>query len=131
MLLDTSGLLCYHHIDEPYHQEAEKLFDESGPKFCHNYILAEFVALAHIRKLPRQPALAFLRDLVQHPLVEILWVDEALHGEGMELLERRLDKGYSLCDAVSFMLMRKRGIADALTTDRHFHQEGFNRLLGI
>jgi len=25
--------------------------------------------------------------------------------------------------------MKQRGISDALTTDRHFEQEGFNRLL--
>jgi predicted nucleic acid-binding protein len=30
---------------------------------------------------------------------------------------------------VSFLLMRQYGIRDALTTDRHFEQEGFNRLL--
>ena len=39
------------------------------------------------------------------------------------------DKTYSLCDAVSFLLMRERGITEALTTDRHFEQEGFVRLL--
>ena len=39
------------------------------------------------------------------------------------------DKTYSLCDAVSFVLMRGRGMTDALTTDRHFEQEGFRRLL--
>ena len=40
------------------------------------------------------------------------------------------DKSYSLCDAVSFILMRDRGILDALTTDQHFVQEGFHKLLG-
>jgi len=47
----------------------------------------------------------------------------------MELLIAREDKTYSLCDAVSFVLMRQRGMTDALTTDRHFEQEGFVRLL--
>jgi predicted nucleic acid-binding protein len=41
----------------------------------------------------------------------------------------RQDKTYSLCDVVSFILMRQRGVAKALTTDRHFEQEGFVRLL--
>jgi predicted nucleic acid-binding protein len=35
----------------------------------------------------------------------------------------------SLCDAVSFVLMRARGILEALSTDHHFEQEGFLRLL--
>jgi predicted nucleic acid-binding protein len=36
---------------------------------------------------------------------------------------------YSLCDAVSFVLTRERGIREALTTDRHFEQEGTVRSL--
>jgi predicted nucleic acid-binding protein len=32
-------------------------------------------------------------------------------------------------DAVSFVLMRERQILEALTTDKHFVQEGFVRLL--
>lgn len=46
-----------------------------------------------------------------------------------KLLSDRQDKTYSLCDAVSFVLMRQRGMTGALTTDRHFEQEGFVRLL--
>jgi uncharacterized protein len=41
----------------------------------------------------------------------------------------RLDKNYFLCDAVSFVLMRQRGLNESLTTDYHFEQEGFQRLL--
>jgi predicted nucleic acid-binding protein len=44
-------------------------------------------------------------------------------------VEARADKSYSLCDALSFVLMRDRSIQQALTTDRHFTQEGFGRLL--
>ncbi|HAH56357.1 MAG TPA: hypothetical protein DCM02_14015 [Flavobacterium sp.] len=40
-------------------------------------------------------------------------------------------KTYSLCDSVSFIVMREQGITEALTTDRHFEQEGFNRLLRL
>jgi predicted nucleic acid-binding protein len=54
-------------------------------------------------------------------------VDQTLHQQAMTLLSNRLDKDYSLCDAVSFVLMRKHGITEALTTDKHFVQEGFTR----
>ncbi len=68
-------------------------------------------------------------DLVDNPDIETVWVDEQLHRKAMQLLVERQDKTYSLCDAVSFVLMRQRSMTDALTTDRHFEQEGFVRLL--
>ncbi|MFO0964084.1 MAG: hypothetical protein U0793_00670 [Gemmataceae bacterium] len=92
-------------------------------------MLAEFVALAQARRLPRSPALAFMVDLVNNSDIETLWIDESLHREAIALLQDRPDKTYSLCDAVSFLIMRKRNLTDALSTDRHFEQEGFRRLL--
>lgn len=129
MLLDTSGLLCLHHVAEPYHKEAASLYVAASASTTHNYILAEFVALSHSRRLPRDSSLAYLRGLVRNPKVEIVWVGEALTESALSLLERQLDKTYSLCDAVSFLLMRERGITEALTTDHHFEQAGFVRLL--
>jgi len=98
-------------------------------RVTHSYVLAEFVALAHARRLPRMAALTFVSDLVENPDIDTVWVDEALHREAMALLVARPDKTYSLCDAVSFVLMRQRHCTEALTTDRHFEQEGFQRLL--
>jgi predicted nucleic acid-binding protein len=66
---------------------------------------------------------------MENPNVEMVWVNEILHREAMDLLLVRQDKTYSLCDAISFVLMRKKGIREALTTDKHFEQEGFTRLL--
>jgi predicted nucleic acid-binding protein len=74
-------------------------------------------------------ALTFIVDLVGSPDIETVWVDIALHREAMDLLLTRQDKTYSLCDAVSFVLMRQRHLTEALTTDHHFEQEGFQRLL--
>ncbi len=95
----------------------------------HNYVLAELIALALVRRFPRPAVLAFVMDLVDTPDIEVVWVSEQLHREAMQLLQDRQDKTYSLCDAVSFVLMRQRGISESLTTDRHFEQEGFVRLL--
>ena len=129
MLLDTSGLLCYHHRDEPQHANAVTFFRIAPLRLTHNYVLAEFVSLCHIRGLHRTSTLAFVADLLDNPLVEVLWVDETLHRAAMTLLRARPDKTYSLCDAVSFVLMQHYSITEALTTDHHFEQEGFVRLL--
>lgn len=129
MLLDTSGLLVIFHIGEAEHETAVTLFGAAGPKLTHSYVLAELIALATARGLSRVEVLAFSRTLLTHPEVEVAWVDPVLHREALGLLERRPDKPWSLCDAVSFILMQRRGLTEALTTDRHFEQAGFVRLL--
>jgi uncharacterized protein len=48
---------------------------------------------------------------------------------GLQLYEQRPDKGYSLVDCVSMSTMRHQGIAEVLTNDYHFTQEGFNVVL--
>ena len=129
MLLDTSGLLCPHNRAEPFHAQTRTFYHAAQVRLTHSYVLAEFVALANARHLPRLAALTFVVDLVGNPDIDTAWVDGALHREAMDLLLARPDKTYSLCDAVSFVLMRQRHLTEALTTDRHFEQEGFQRLL--
>jgi predicted nucleic acid-binding protein len=129
MFLDTSGLLSLYDSRDAFHQEAVRQFRRADRLITHNYVLAELVALVNARNLPRQDALDYIKDVLDHPLIELLWVDEPFHRAGLELLFRRIDKSYSLCDAVSFIQMQARGMTEALTTDRHFEQEGFVRLL--
>jgi predicted nucleic acid-binding protein len=129
MLLDTSGLLCLHNRAEPFHARASALYRAAPVRLTHSYVLAEFVALANARRLPFPAALYFITDLVENPDIDTVWVHESLHRHAMALLLARQDKSYSLCDAVSFVLMRQRHVTEALTTDRHFEQEGFQRLL--
>jgi predicted nucleic acid-binding protein len=129
MLVDTSGFLCLFDKSESRHAEAAKQYDADAEHLTHNYVLAEFIPLCQRQGLNRAAALMFASDLVDSPEVEVVWVDQILHEAALALLRNRIDKTYSLCDAVSFLLMRKRGIMQALTTDRHFQQEGFIRLL--
>lgn len=129
MLLDTSGLACYFDEADPRHEDADSLFHAAPALLTHSYVLAEFVPLCNSRGLGRVRALVFAVDLVANRDVEVVWVDRSLHLSALTFLRSRPDKDYSLCDAVSFILMRRRGISDALTTDRHFDREGFVRLL--
>ena len=129
MLLDTSGLLSLFDRGAAVHPEAVRLYHAAPRLIVHNYVLAEFVPLAHVRRMPRRQSLDYLVSLLGHPRVEMTWADGALHQSAMDLLAQRMDKTYSLCDAVSFVLMRRHGVQSALTTDHHFGQEGFVRLL--
>ena len=130
MFLDTSGLLCYLYANEPEHRKAVRLFKNArGKLITHAQVLSELIVLASVRRFPRTKAISLTIDLINSPDVEIVWVNEPLHNEAIQLLIQRPDKNYSLCDAISFVLMKRRDISEALTTDRHFEQENFVRLL--
>ena len=130
MLLDTSGLLCFLSTSEPQHLRAVQLITSTASiSVTHNYVLAELIALALVRRFSRETVLLYTLELFSNPNVEVVWVDEGLHQQRMDLLTSRQDKTYSLCDAISFVVMRNRSIREALTTDKHFEQEGFTRLL--
>jgi predicted nucleic acid-binding protein len=49
--------------------------------------------------------------------------------QGCELYAKRNDKHWSLTDCISFVVMREHRIDAALTSDIHFEQAGFQRLL--
>ena len=129
MLLDTSGLLCLLNPAERAHSQTRELIGTARSLMTHNYVLAELVALAHSRRMRRAPTLQFLSVMAARRLGKVVFVDSALHDDAVQLLMRRLDKEWSLCDAISFLLMERHGETEALTTDHHFEQAGFVRLL--
>lgn len=129
MFLDTSGLLSIHDQREPTHSLATSLFHTSARLLTHNYVLSELIPLMTKRRLSRDHTLKVSGDLLRDAHIEVIWVDEDLHAAALSYLRRRRDKTYSLCDAVSFLLMQQQGMQEALTTDHHFEQAGFLRLL--
>jgi predicted nucleic acid-binding protein len=80
-------------------------------------------------RLPRPSIIAFLEGIKTSPYVEVIHVDQTLDEQAWRLYQQRTDKDWSLVDCASFVLMKQRGIAEALTTDHHFEQAGFVRLL--
>jgi len=71
----------------------------------------------------------FIRELSQDPNVQIIPVTSDLFQRGLRLYDERQDKGWTLTDCTSFVVMRDGNIADALTGDHHFEQAGFKALL--
>ena len=54
--------------------------------------------------------------------VEVVPFQTELLGAAVELYEARPDKGWSLTDCFSFVVMDRSRLTEALTTDRHFEQ---------
>jgi predicted nucleic acid-binding protein len=129
MLLDTSGLLALLDAREPLHQKACDEYRRSARRITHGYVLAELVALGNARGVSPQKVLQFIMSLLANPDIKTLWPDQVLTSQAISLLHARQGRGYSLCDAVSFEVMRVHSLHEALTTDKHFEDEGFQKVL--
>jgi predicted nucleic acid-binding protein len=129
MLIDTSGFFALFDRADAFHDAAQTHWATARRRITHSYVLAEFIPLAQTRRLERARAIEFLETIQDDPALKIRYVDKQLHLAAVSLLRQRRDKEWSICDAVSFILMATRGFSEALTTDHHFEQAGFVRLL--
>ena len=77
----------------------------------------------------RAVAAGAVHELRNNPDVTIVPFTDLLFEQGMSLYQQRPDKEWSLTDCISFVVMQREGITDALTGDKHFEQAGFVALL--
>ena len=89
MLIDTSGFFAMHSANDQYHKLAIELYATSRLRLTTSYVLAEYVALALIRGLPRDKVIAFSEEILNDANIEIVWVDSDLHAQAIKLIERK------------------------------------------
>jgi predicted nucleic acid-binding protein len=93
-------------------------------------VLSEFLtAVSAQAERTRRLACRLVREILTDPAIEVVAQSHESFLAGLELYERRPDKDYSLTDCISMNVMRRKGLREILTNDRHFSQEGFGRLL--
>lgn len=89
-----------------------------------NLVLAESHALL-LRRIGRTVAQTFLSAARAAPNTVIFSTAELEEEAEREWLARFTDQPFSLADAVSFTVMTRRSISEALTLDRDFATAGF------
>ena len=73
-------------------------------------------------------ALGFER-ISHDPRIEVVPHSGELSADAIHLFTARSDKSWSLTDCLSFVVMERKGIREALTADIHFEQAGFHAIL--
>ncbi len=66
-----------------------------------------------------------VREILRSKNIQVITHTREVFIEGLDLYENRLDKGYSLTDCMSMIIMERFKITEILTHDKHFTQEGF------
>ena len=77
----------------------------------------------------REKAMSVVKCLTDTSSVEIVPQTQDQFDEAAALYSSRSDKGWSLTDCASFILMKQMNISEALAHDRDFEQAGFVALL--
>ena len=76
----------------------------------------------------RREAAESVAGILANPVIRVIRQSRESFLTGIQLFRARPDKGYSLVDCISMQAMRREGLTEVLTNDRHFEQEGFRAL---
>jgi predicted nucleic acid-binding protein len=126
---DTFFFLALANESDEAHERAVKVVEDlRTPIVTTAWVLTE-IADALAAPATRGTFGKLVDLLRDNALVTIEPPDEALFQDGVRLYLSRPDKAWSLTDCISFVVMERRGLSEALTGDHHFEQAGFKALL--
>lgn len=130
--VDTSGFFALLVKEDVMHARAKALLAraaQSGRRFVTtDYILDETATLLKARGQGHLTAGVF-ETVFMSAACRVEWMDPDRFTQTWRFFVKHDDQDWSYTDCFSFCLMRLLHVRDALTTDRHFREAGFNPLL--
>lgn len=127
--VDTSFVIGLTNQRDQYNQKALELarsFDRQ-PLLTTDAVLLE-IGNALANRF-REQAVQTIEEFLAADEVEIVRLDRSLFDQALDLYKTHRDKSWGLIDCVSFVVMKERGVDEALTCDKHFIQAGFRALM--
>jgi uncharacterized protein len=132
VFVDTSGLYALVDKKDAYHPAArtvvERVLRGGRRLVATDYVLAEAVNLVNARAGSRV-AVRVLDLIEQSAGIRIEWIGTSRFDLTKAFVRKHADHEYSFTDCTSFVVMRELKLSQALTTDKHFSQAGFEALL--
>lgn len=132
VFVDTAAWIALINVDDAFHEQAKRVRATRPQQKCQlvttDFVLLE-VADALVLPKIRSQTIRFINRLKNLVGLQIIPLSQSLLDEGWQLYSQRLDKDWGLTDCISFVIMKQEEITSAFTSDRHFEQAGFTRLL--
>ena len=129
LFVDTGAWVALADQDDKYHERAAREYPDLLKHYRRlvttNLVVAEVYIILR-KALGHAAALIFLESVKSSPRIEKVQSTEELEIEAEDILRRYSDQDFSYTDAVSFALMRQRGIGTAFAFDKHFSIAGFS-----
>jgi predicted nucleic acid-binding protein len=131
LFVDTAGWMACADAADPAHARARAARDKALEAGCllltTDYVVDETLTLVRMR-LGLPAAEKWWSQVDGSSRVRWHWIDVLRAEKARGLFFRHRDKDYSFTDCTSFVVMRELKLKEALTTDRHFRQMGFQVL---
>jgi uncharacterized protein len=128
VFIDTSAWLAVIDKNETRHLQAAGIYRGllSGGVILitTGYILAEMHILLR-RRINAEVAADFLQKVNESPRIQIEFPGSEIEQAAKQILVRFQDQDFSLTDAISFALMKEKGLNEAFSFDQHFSIAGF------
>ena len=125
---DTFYFLALLNRDDPAHRRALAAARSVAQIVTTEFILLE-LGNACAKAADHADFLSLVEGMRASPRVHTVPLATELLDAGLALLRQRPDKDWSLTDCISFVVMERNGLHEALTGDHHFEQAGFHPLL--
>ena len=127
IFIDTGYFVALMNKSDQYHTAAAMADSSIHDLVTSNVVLNETISLLQQRGF-LSLALDFLREIRSGTNIHVLYVDAAVQSEAWDIYARYAGAGASAVDCTSFALMRRLGIREAFTFDKHFRTAGFGIL---
>ncbi len=109
IFVDTSAYFALADAQDANHSQAKmiaaRLSQDGSRLFTTNFVIAETHVL-FLTRLGREIALSFLREL-DRSTTTVIRATVADERQARSVLEKYLDKDFSLCDTISFAIMER------------------------
>lgn len=132
VFLDAAYAIALSTPKDQHHQRAVALAEQmetAGTRLITTRAVVLEIGNAPAKLRYRKAAIELLLSMEEDSNVVIVPITEELYYRAFQLYRERLDKAWSITDCISFIVMQDRKLTDALTTDSHFQQAGFQVLL--
>ena len=132
VFVDTSGWLAAINTRDTHYHSVVETYDDLVAKRTSFVTSSLVVAEMHIlivRDRGAAAGCALLDAIYTDPLYRVVAVDRDLESEATDRwLRKFVAQRFTLADAVSFEIMRRERIGEALALDHHFEVAGYRLL---
>ena len=132
VFVDTAAWLALISRRDTLHRPAQQVMSDLRRQRAR-LVTTEFILLEVANALSAPgiclQAVSLIEGLRSLSTVRVVPADSALLADGLTLYRQRSDKEWSLTDCTSFVVMQREQLTQAFTSDHHFEQAGFVKLL--